>query len=75
MSKQDLTALIEKAKETQMTTPVQKVVPVKNKVKESPFNVYFPDDMLKSLKLLSVEKDTTMKNLIITAVQEKYFNK
>lgn len=75
MAKQDLSALIGKAKETQMVTPVQKVVPVKTKVKETPFNVHFPDDMLKRLKMLSVEMDTTMKNLIVTAVQEKYFNK
>ena len=58
-----------------MVTPVQKVVPVKTKIKETPFNVHFPEDMLKRLKMLSVEMDTTMKNLIITAVQEKYFNK
>lgn len=75
MAKQDLSALIGKAKETQMVTPVQKVVPVKTKIKETPFNVHFPEDMLKRLKMLSVEMDTTMKNLIITAVQEKYFNK
>ncbi|MDN5479687.1 MAG: hypothetical protein L0G39_22400, partial [Chryseobacterium sp.] len=75
MSKLDLSALIGKAKETNMTSPVQKVVPVKNKIKETPFNVHFPDDVLKSLKMLSVEKGTTMKNLIVTAVQEKYFNK
>lgn len=75
MAKQDLSALIGKAKETQMVTPVQKVVPVKTKIKETPFNVHFPEDMLKRLKMLSVEMDTTMKNLIVTAVQEKYFNK
>ena len=75
MSKLDLSALIGKAKETNMTSPVQKVVPVKNKIRETPFNVHFPDDVLKSLKMLSVEKGTTMKNLIVTAVQEKYFNK
>lgn len=75
MAKQDLSALIGKAKETQMATPVQKVVPVKSKIKETPFNVHFPEDMLKKLKMLSVEMDTTMKNLIVTAVQEKYFNK
>lgn len=75
MAKQDLSALIGKAKKTQMETTVQKVVPVKIKTKETPFNVHFPDDMLKKLKMLSVEMDTTMKNLITTAVQEKYFNK
>ena len=73
MAKQDLSALIGKAKETQMSTPVQRIVPIKTKNKETPFNLHFPDDMLKKLKLMSVEEDTSIKNLIISAVREKYF--
>ena len=73
MAKQDLSVLIGKAKETQMSTPVQRIVPIKTKIKETPFNLHFPDDMLKKLKLMSVEEDTSIKNLIISAVREKYF--
>ena len=36
MAKQDLSALIGKAKETQMSTPVQRIVPIKTKIKETP---------------------------------------
>lgn len=75
MAKQDLSALIGKAKETKMETPIQNVTPIKVKVKETPFNVHFPDDMLKRLKIMSAEKETSIKNLIISAVEEKYFTK
>lgn len=75
MAKQDLSALIGKAKEAKMDTPIQNVAPVKVKLKETPFNVHFPDDMLKKLKIMAAEQDTSIKSLIVQAVEEKYFNK
>ncbi len=75
MAKQDLSALIGKAKEAKMDTPIQNVAPVKVKLKETPFNVHFPDDMLKRLKIMSAEQDTSIKSLIVKAVEEKYFSK
>ena len=75
MAKQDLSLLIERAKKTEMVNaPAQKVVPVKSKIKETPFNVHLPNDMLKNLKLLSVEKGTSIKKLIVSAIEEKYFS-
>lgn len=75
MAKQDFSALIGKAKETKMETPVQKVVPVQQKEKQTPFNVHFPDEVLKELKILSVNKGTSIKSLIVDAVKKTYFNK
>lgn len=57
MAKQDFTALINKAKETKIETPIQKVVPVKEKKEETIFSFYIPTDKLKKLKIISAEKD------------------
>lgn len=74
MAKQDLSALIGKAKETQMKTPVQKVVPVKEKKEEIIFSLYIPADKLKKLKIMSAERNISLKNLINSAIDDKYFN-
>lgn len=74
MAKQDLSALIGKAKETQMKTPVQKVVPVKEKKEEIIFSLYIPADKLKKLRIMSAEQNISLKNLINSAIDDKYFN-
>lgn len=73
MAKQDFTALIGKAKETQIKTPAQKVVPVKEKKNEVLFSLHIPADKLKALKLLSAEQNISLKSLINSAIDEKYF--
>lgn len=73
MAKQDFTALINKAKETQSTTPIQKVVPIKEKKEESIFSFYIPTEKLKKLKILSAEKDISLKDLINNAIDKEYF--
>lgn len=74
MAKQDFTALIGKAKETQIKTPVQKVVPIKEKKSEVLFSLHIPADKLKALKLLSAEQNISLKSLINSAIDEKYFS-
>ncbi len=73
MAKQDFTALINKAKETKIETPVQKVIPIKEKKEETIFSFYIPTDKLKKLKLLSVEKGISLKELINNAIDIEYF--
>ena len=73
MAKQDFTALINKAKETKIETPVQKVIPKKEKKEETIFSFYIPTDKLKKLKLLSVEKGISLKELINNAIDKEYF--
>lgn len=74
MAKQDFSLLIGKAKETQIQTPSQKIVPVKEKKKEENlFSLYIPVDIMKKLKIMSAEKSISLKELINTAIQEKYF--
>ncbi len=75
MAKQDFSALIGKAKETQIKSPVQKVVIVKEKKEETIFSLYIPTEKLKSLKIMSAEKNISLKELINSAIDEKYFNK
>ncbi|WP_144283977.1 hypothetical protein [Chryseobacterium echinoideorum] len=74
MAKQDFTALIGKAKENQIKTPVQKVVPIKEKKNEILFSLHIPAERLKALKIISAEKNMSLKNLINSAIDEKYFN-
>jgi hypothetical protein len=73
MAKQDFTALINKAKERKIETPVQKVIPIKEKKEETIFSFYIPTDKLKKLKLLSVEKGISLKELINNAIDKEYF--
>lgn len=73
MAKKDLSELIGKAKKTEVITPVQKVVPVKEKKSETMFSVYIPNEKLKALKILSAEKNTSLKDLINTAIDNEYF--
>lgn len=74
MAKQDFSALIGKAKETQVKTPIQKVVPIKQKKNEILFSLHIPAEKLKALKIISAEQNTSLKNLINAAIDEKYFN-
>ena len=74
MAKQDFTALINKAKETKIETPIQKIVPVKEKKEETIFSFDIPTDKLKKLKILSVEKEISLKDLINSAIDKEYFN-
>lgn len=73
MAKQDFSALIGKAKNAPVTTPKQIVVPVKEKKEETIFSLYIPTEKLKQLKLMSAEKGISLKELINTAIDEKYF--
>lgn len=74
MAKQDFSALIGKAKENQVKTPVQKVVQIKEKKKEVLFSLHIPVEKLKALKMMSAEQNISLKNLINSAIDEKYFN-
>lgn len=73
MAKQDLSALIGKAKGTKINTPVQKVVPIKAKKDEKLFSLYIDNDKLKALKIMSAEKNKSLKDLINEAIEKAYF--
>lgn len=75
MAKQDFKALINKAKETKIETPIQKVVPIKEKKEETIFSFYIPTDKLKKLKIISAEKEISLKELINIAIDKEYFSK
>ena len=73
MAKQDFSALIGKAKETQIKSPIQKIIPIKEKKAETIFSLYIPTEKLKSLKIMSAENNVSLKELINSAVDDKYF--
>ena len=75
MAKQDITSLINEVKQTEKKTSIQKVVPIKEKKVETLVSVYIPTEKLKQLKLLSVQNGVSIKELINSAIDEKYFNK
>lgn len=73
MTKQDFSALIGKAKQSQVKSPAQKVVAVKEKKDEVLFSLHIPADRLKQLKILSAETGKSLKELINTAIDKTYF--
>lgn len=73
MGKSDFSALIGKAKEKQIKTSVQKVVPIKEKKEETLFSLYIPSDKLKALKIKSAEENISIKELINSAIDNIYF--
>lgn len=74
MAKQDFSKLISKAKESQTVAPKQKVVAVKEKKDEILFSLHIPADRLKQLKIKSAQEGKSLKELINSAIEEKYFN-
>lgn len=73
MAKQDFSALIGKAKNTPVTIAKQIIVPIKEKKEETIFSLYIPTEKLKQLKLMSAEKGISLKELINTAIDGRYF--
>jgi hypothetical protein len=55
-------------------TPMQTVIPVKekSKIEETPFTLHIPTPLFQRIKILSATSRTSMKNLIIEALKEKY---
>ncbi|MCG2780999.1 MAG: hypothetical protein L6264_08615 [Weeksellaceae bacterium] len=74
MAKQNFSDLIGKAKQSQIKTPAQKVIAVKEKNEEILFSLHIPADRMKQLKILAAQEGKSLKNLINTAIEEKYFN-
>lgn len=66
----------DKVKTEKVEIPMQKVVPIKTASKRTtldrenskPFNVWFPNDTIKSLKVRAAMEDCTIKELINKAV-------
>ncbi|CEN36666.1 hypothetical protein [Capnocytophaga cynodegmi] len=73
MAKQDFSALMSKVKETQTNTPIQKVTPVKEKKEETIFSFYISTEKLKKLKMISIERGVSLKELINRAIDREYF--
>ena len=74
MAKQNFSDLIGKAKQSQVKTPAQKVIAVKEKADEILFSLHIPAARMKRLKIIAAEEGKSLKNLINTAIEEKYFN-
>ena len=73
MAKQNFSDLIGKAKQSQIKTPAQKVIAVKEKADEILFSLHIPADRMKRLKIIAAEEGKSLKNLINVAIEEKYF--
>ncbi|CAI9429397.1 Uncharacterised protein [Candidatus Ornithobacterium hominis] len=73
--KKDLSSLIKQAQVKKIEPKKQEVKPVKESVmkNEKAFSLYIDIDILKKLKLLSIEKEKSMKDLINEAIIECYF--
>ncbi len=72
--KQDLSSLIQKAKQKEVKPKKQEIKPKKESVlkDEKLFSLYMPENILVELKVLAAREGTSIKDLINSAVIEKY---
>ncbi|WP_282073965.1 hypothetical protein [Polaribacter atrinae] len=69
MEKQNLNELINKAKSSNQSKTIQKIVPViKKEIEEIQFSFYMEKELLKKLKLKAIQEDTSMKQLVNSAI-------
>lgn len=73
MAKQDFSALMSKVRENQSVAPMQTVTPVKKKKEETIFSFYTSTEKLRKLKVISAEKNISLKELISKAIYKEYF--
>jgi predicted HicB family RNase H-like nuclease len=72
MDKQNLNELINKAKSSNQQKTIQKIVPIITKeIEEIQFSFYLEKELLKNLKLKALQEETSMKQLVNTAI--KYY--
>jgi predicted HicB family RNase H-like nuclease len=72
MDKQNLNELINKAKSSNQQKTIQKIVPIITKeIEEIQFSFYLEKELLKKLKLKALQEETSMKQLVNTAI--KYY--
>lgn len=70
MEKQNFSELINKAKATNTTKTIQKVIPVKKEQSEEvQFSFYIEKKLLKQLKLKAIEEDKSLKLLINESIR------
>ena len=71
MEKQDINELINKAKANNQKKNIQKIVPIPLKeTEEVQFSFYIEKELLKNLKLKALQEETSLKQLINTAIKE-----
>lgn len=71
MEKQNINDLINKAKSSNQQKTIQKIVPVSsNNTEEVQFSFYIEKELLKKLKLKSLNEETSMKQLVNNAIKK-----
>lgn len=76
MSKKNTSAnnLLDKVLSQKVTTPIQENKNGIIKPIEKTFLLSLPETKLQQLKQIALDKKTTVRNLISSAIDEKYFN-
>lgn len=70
MEKQSMNDLINKAKSNTQQKTIQKIVPIAAKgIQEIQFSFYLEKELLKKLKLKALQDDTSMKQIVNTAIK------
>lgn len=71
MREQNLSDLIQKAKESKPKTPLQETVPIKRKLsdKEKQCSFYLSEELYKKIKLRALQEDTTIKTIITKSIE------
>ena len=70
MEKQNMNELINKAKSSNQSRTIQKIVPITTKgIEEIQFSFYIEKSLLKKLKLNAITENTSMKQLVNNAIK------
>lgn len=65
MTKHDFKSLIDRVKQESIEIPIQKVAPIrKHKKEEVQFNFHIDKDLLKTLKLIAIDENRSLKEII-----------
>ena len=71
MEKQNMNELINKAKSSNQSRTIQKIVPITTKgIEEIQFSFYMEKELLKKLKLKAVQEETSLKQLVNNAIKD-----
>ncbi|WP_405606228.1 hypothetical protein [Polaribacter sp. Asnod1-A03] len=71
MEKQNINELINKAKSSNQSKTIQKIVPIAVKeTEEIQFSFYIEKELLKKVKLKAVQQETSMKQLVNNAIKK-----
>lgn len=72
--KDKLGDLANQLKKEKPKSPIQEVKPIKKLEEETQFSLWLPTHMYKSIKRLAFERDVSIKEIVVTAIDTYLYN-